>query len=1265
MINRHSIFTVLFSVLCYTGTAQTIPGTLDPSFYVRGIKEFSFQPKQSMTSVAASCLQPDGKLLVVMVDGNAASNYAGYTDAVVLRLLPDGKLDNTFGTSGRVSLRKNVPLLIESKSSFVPSCITLRPDGRMLIGGYSFYQTDYPTLVSLKTGGEVDETFGDGSGYVKDLINPNLRFVTLNIYHATGVIYAGTDFATRFTVLAYDSFGKPALVFNKNIAASNIKQINLTAVMSDKLSAANIHQKDGILYLAGRSDISNINSINRFSITALNLATDQLIPVFGNTGAIIIDDPGENQNFCSALCFSADSSQLILAGSSSGNFSGISTALLYRINRRSGALDETFGNTIGIRFSFDESNTISSSYVRSITALTDGRYLASGISNDGSVNNYAAISVLKANGTLDPSFNGSGSLVYSTTTTNTKGASVHFSKATGTVLALTDTPGNLPNTYANIKSVFLNGSPNNAYGDQSELGFALADEPTAIEDIVPRADGKVWVCGNTPVNTYPATLALLNADGSLDKSFSNQAGDQLGTQSLLNLGLPLGNTRVYAIAETQAGKLVVAGNYRPSANAIQQGFVLQLKNNGNGSWALDTGFGDNGNGYVTTSSTSDVFVQDLLVYPDGSPLLYYAYQDIPNSKNYVAFSFWSSSGVAGPSTTILITDNLTFNPPLPQNRWRCALQDGLKVVAVTTTYGNPNGIYYNGTVFRLDENLNVDQTFGNNPFNTDGYFRQEFTTRRVDFGALCLKQDGRIAIGGTVQKVAGANSQYDYAFIQMTKDGKTDPSFAKNGLLLLDLGPGLHEVSSLAEEPSSGALVATAESSSNGSVSAYSTTALRITPQGKSDKTFAGNTGSLLTSGAPTASALLGGNLYVFGQRRTSDDNGTGFLARVALGNGPPIKETFLSLQDKTVKFGEAPFVLKPITNSPAPVYYTALTGCVAVDATTGLVQTTCVANDPSALIRAIQPAVAGFSADTAIMQLAINPGIHRIVFASQGDTVSTTAILTNFLLSATSNSGALPFYSQVPPASTAITLETNGSVTINEEGSTMIRVDFPAKGNYEAGFATATVYAYTNLQAPDANADEASLVFGEATSVSIDLLANDQAYTGSLDPTSIDLDPAQAGVQKVYVSPALGLFEVDSTGLVTYVPFAGFIGSGDITYTLRDSKGSLSPLGILHVAVVLSASPPDLKATQLITPNGDGLNEAFVIGFVNLDKPNKLKIFDRNGEELLTKNDYQNDWSGQLANGKKAENGIYYYVFIEGNGSGTRELKGVVEVRR
>ncbi len=73
-------------------------------------------------------------------------------------------------------------------------------------------------------------------------------------------------------------------------------------------------------------------------------------------------------------------------------------------------------------------------------------------------------------------------------------------------------------------------------------------------------------------------------------------------------------------------------------------------------------------------------------------------------------------------------------------------------------------------------------------------------------------------------------------------------------------------------------------------------------------------------------------------------------------------------------------------------------------------------------------------------------------------------------------------------------------------------------------------------------------------------------------------------------------------------------------------------------------------KIPQLITPNGDGLNEQFIFDEL-LQNPNRfpdneLIIFNRWGNIVFTAKPYQNNWAGTNQKGGKLPEGTYYYVF-------------------
>ena len=77
------------------------------------------------------------------------------------------------------------------------------------------------------------------------------------------------------------------------------------------------------------------------------------------------------------------------------------------------------------------------------------------------------------------------------------------------------------------------------------------------------------------------------------------------------------------------------------------------------------------------------------------------------------------------------------------------------------------------------------------------------------------------------------------------------------------------------------------------------------------------------------------------------------------------------------------------------------------------------------------------------------------------------------------------------------------------------------------------------------------------------------------------------------------------------------------------------------------------------ITPNNDGENDAFVVNGLGKFVSNEIVIFNRWGDHVYQKKDYQNDWS---ANG--LVDGTYYYLLIGVDEFGKRqEFRGWIQV--
>jgi gliding motility-associated-like protein len=81
---------------------------------------------------------------------------------------------------------------------------------------------------------------------------------------------------------------------------------------------------------------------------------------------------------------------------------------------------------------------------------------------------------------------------------------------------------------------------------------------------------------------------------------------------------------------------------------------------------------------------------------------------------------------------------------------------------------------------------------------------------------------------------------------------------------------------------------------------------------------------------------------------------------------------------------------------------------------------------------------------------------------------------------------------------------------------------------------------------------------------------------------------------------------------------------------------------------------------TNLMSPNGDGENDVWVIENLESYPNNKVSIFDRAGRLIYGKTNYNNDWNGQL-NGYPLTEDTYYYIILLDGGKG--EKKGFITI--
>jgi len=76
------------------------------------------------------------------------------------------------------------------------------------------------------------------------------------------------------------------------------------------------------------------------------------------------------------------------------------------------------------------------------------------------------------------------------------------------------------------------------------------------------------------------------------------------------------------------------------------------------------------------------------------------------------------------------------------------------------------------------------------------------------------------------------------------------------------------------------------------------------------------------------------------------------------------------------------------------------------------------------------------------------------------------------------------------------------------------------------------------------------------------------------------------------------------------------------------------------NYAVCNQPEPPIVTIPNVITANGDGWNDIFMIDYLNLYDIKRVTIFNRWGTQVFHSDDYQNDWDGG-----DVSDGVYFYV--------------------
>ncbi|HHB79115.1 MAG TPA: tandem-95 repeat protein, partial [Saprospiraceae bacterium] len=245
-------------------------------------------------------------------------------------------------------------------------------------------------------------------------------------------------------------------------------------------------------------------------------------------------------------------------------------------------------------------------------------------------------------------------------------------------------------------------------------------------------------------------------------------------------------------------------------------------------------------------------------------------------------------------------------------------------------------------------------------------------------------------------------------------------------------------------------------------------------------------------------------------------------------------------------------------------------------------------------------------------------------------------------------------------PSLTPVTDPAHGSVTLNADGT----YDYTPNQDYTGN--DQFIYAICDSGSPVA-CDTATVyltIFPAAPDQPV-VVAVDDVDTTTIDtPVGIrildnDMIPQDIFDVNIIVEPTNGTVVLDSLGFATYTPNPGYCSNipDEFQYEICDAFSC--DTAIVQVYVQCS----DLEFVSGFSPNGDGINDAFVIKGASNYPDNVLHIYNRWGNLVFEKEYYDNTWSGTWFQGDEpVPDGTYFYVWENGKG---KRYSGYVEIHR
>jgi uncharacterized delta-60 repeat protein len=566
-------------------------GALDGSFGVGG---------KAISRVGA-VLDQGGRIVLdsagrILMSGRSANSYDNSQAFLAIqRFLPNGSLDASFGVGGLAAIAQDIDRASSGE-------LAVDADGRVVFAGTRETASGTVVILARFLGtGQPDAAFGSGGIATLPATGSVARGLRLDA--AGRLVWCGSV-GGQLAVGRALATGAPDETFAEGGGAT--LRLSTATEATDTRWNAVATQADGKIVVAGEANGGGqVHAVaGRFSANGVPDAT------FGEAG-VALGPSGAQAN---AVVLDAQK-RIVTAGGGGGAF------VLARLDA-GGVPDAAFGIKGVARIPFP----VATSSVRGAWAMAidgAGRIVAA-----GGVDGALAFIRLTPDGSPDTTFNGTGRAVISAGSDSSfDGVRAMVLDASGRIVAVA-------NAGSNFVIVRLNadGTPDASFGTGGRAASSVPAGTAAAAALAIDAGGRIVVAGYTYAYEH-FVLLRYKADGSLDAGF--------GDAGIARATFPGASMTAGGLVIDAAGRLVVVGSaYRDWKYQLA---LARLLSDG----TPDPTFGGNGTSTVSVIGWATVVGAALALQDDGSAIVAGRVESYPTEGLLARFKMAPESGHGG------------------------------------------------------------------------------------------------------------------------------------------------------------------------------------------------------------------------------------------------------------------------------------------------------------------------------------------------------------------------------------------------------------------------------------------------------------------------------------------------------------------------------------------------------------------------------------------------------------------------------------------